>query len=974
MTDYIEMAMPSYIIYRDVTAGQSMDPTAPLAFFPPKDSDELFDALRTKYPHLRTHSERMRDAVLEFLLEETQLPLAPMEQLPTPQTGHSATTSPWQASMQSMSSDSSTWSSPDMLGLATPSFGNSPQPQAPSLTRYTSTATTSTGTSESTPPAIDQMTGVFSLSEATQPKQRVRRKMTEAEKVEYRKRRIVKACDKCSKRKRKCQHNQPEMENIVTAKSHKISKSPPTPASEKSAIATPQPLQNAEPTYAANNMQYTDPFSTEMLISPFEDFSTLLDDPLPDVDFDEFLATDQPQWPWSATQDWTLLNPVADEFAAPHPQNTRAGYEQGLGRYQSRSQVDNSDAMFGNNINLEGENGTLWERLPNANLERPQEKQRPTHAAHVHNADSVDPYMLSGDLPVLRRSRGNDRGLVLVDDQAKNAPIPRQRVPSRDSTRDGVPTSLAGTTLRVNETAKAVKAFGNLPSRSPRRSSLQSVPLHKVVATALAGLCTAPQEQRQSFTYPRDVARHTDLLRPSIDNSMDSRNATSGGVIADMPMADTLRMRTNNAQTLERTLSTERLSDLGRLGFNATFTSSEDNERTNRDGRPAHSSSGAHATGGVLADMPMDETLRTRANSAQPTSRAVRAQRQPGFGHLDTNATSTSSKDIERTNKDVRPAHSSSGAQLLENLLRPAAEANARSASSLGEGIISSTSPSTELYMLKRRIPKSLHSNNASTALGPLLQTIPTQQQTETLREREREMVISRNTECTEGNATQVNGGAYQRLDTNVYSKPILSVHGGQGLLETASRTVHTPARNRNVANPSGDNHDRVHSASAARIPPSAVTAPTNNANEHNAEVYQASQHGNESIRYRDHFGRPARQSQAMEILISIAALGSLLLLLSMARTSPSMLLLALACPVSRGTNGRHHGSLIWAAMLERIIRVSIPWSVDARNGDDQQKKYEPAEKARGGGTLLRCPKLSSGRRSLLSSGRTIVV
>ncbi|KAK3684367.1 hypothetical protein LTR37_020343 [Vermiconidia calcicola] len=893
MTDYTEMAMPSYIIYRDVTAGQSIDPTAPLAFFPPKDSDELFDALRTKYPHLRTHSERMRDAVLEFLLEETQLPLAPMEQLPTPQTAHSTTTSPWQASMQSMSSDSSTWSSPDLLGLATPSFGNSPQPQAPSLTRYSSTATTSTGTSESTPPAIDQMTGVFSLSEATQPKQRVRRKMTEAEKVEYRKRRIVKACDKCSRRKRKCQHNQPEMENVATAKLHKVSKMPPTPASKKSAIATQQPLQNTCPTYAANNMQYTDPFIADMSTSPFEDFSTLLDEPLPDVDFDEFLAPDQTHWPWSDTQDWTLLDPVADDFAAQNAQNARAGYEQGLGRYQSRGHVDDSDAMFGNNINLDGENGTLWERIPNANLERPQEKLRPTHTAHVHNADSVDPYTFSGDLPVLRRRTSNGHGRELVDDQAKNVHIPRQRVPSGATPRDAVPTSLADMTLRVNATAKAVKAFGNLlPSRSPSRSSVQAVSLRKVAVIALAGLRTTPQWQTPSSTNLHDAARGTDLRLSSIDHSMRSRDAT---------------------------------------------------------------------TGDVLANMPMDETLRMRANNAQAVTRAVRAQRLSGFGHSDTNATSTSSKDIERANEDVRPAHSSSGAQLLENLLRPAAEANARTASSLGEGITTSRSPSTELYMLKRRIP-----NNASTALGPLLQTIPTQQQTETLREHEREMIVSRNTECSEGNATQVNGGAYQRLDPNVFIKPILSVHGGQGVVETTARTVHTPARNRSAANPSGDNHNLVHSASAARIPPPAVTTSINNASssasELNAEVYQESQHGNESIRYRDHFGRPASPSQAIEILISIAALGSLLLLLSMAprNLNPGMLLLALACPVSRDANGRHHGSLIWAAMVETVTRAS-PWPIAARNVDGQ-KKYRLAEKDdRDGGTLLWCPKLSSG-------------
>jgi hypothetical protein len=47
------------------------------------------------------------------------------------------------------------------------------------------------------------MTSVFSLSTTEQPKQRVRRKMTPDEKADYRKRRIVKACESCSKRKRK---------------------------------------------------------------------------------------------------------------------------------------------------------------------------------------------------------------------------------------------------------------------------------------------------------------------------------------------------------------------------------------------------------------------------------------------------------------------------------------------------------------------------------------------------------------------------------------------------------------------------------------------------------------------------------------------------------------------------------------------------------------------------------------------------
>merc|ERR1711939_67679 len=72
-TAEIPMDMPNYdvyFIYRDTQPGQPFDPTSPPVFFPPKDSDELFDALRAKYPHTKTHSERMRDAIIEFLLNE----------------------------------------------------------------------------------------------------------------------------------------------------------------------------------------------------------------------------------------------------------------------------------------------------------------------------------------------------------------------------------------------------------------------------------------------------------------------------------------------------------------------------------------------------------------------------------------------------------------------------------------------------------------------------------------------------------------------------------------------------------------------------------------------------------------------------------------------------------------------------------------------------------------------------------------
>ncbi|GAB7358646.1 hypothetical protein MBLNU230_g3876t1 [Neophaeotheca triangularis] len=271
------MEMPTYFLFRDIPPGEPFDPTSPPQFFPPKDSDELFDALRAKYPHVKTHSERMRDAIIEFLLEERDSELRAKTHSPAiPAT--TATTSPWQQSWPSMSSASepSLFSSPDLFDLATPSFDASPSADmVPTLPARCP--------SEASPRALEDMTGVFSLSSAQQqPKQKTRRKMTEAEKVEYRKRRIVKACDKCSKRKRKrlqCHHNQPEMEGLPTKKAGKVTKprtnaqkqpSPPSAFTSMSTSATPM---------------------TESLDETC-DYGYVLGEPMADCDFDHFINFD----------------------------------------------------------------------------------------------------------------------------------------------------------------------------------------------------------------------------------------------------------------------------------------------------------------------------------------------------------------------------------------------------------------------------------------------------------------------------------------------------------------------------------------------------------------------------------------------------------------------------------------------------------------------------------------------------------
>ncbi|EME83535.1 uncharacterized protein MYCFIDRAFT_174964 [Pseudocercospora fijiensis CIRAD86] len=169
---------PTYFVYRDIPAGEPFDPTSPLLFFPPKGSDELFDALRLAFPHLKTHSERLRDAIIKYLLEERHDEQTQVSPAPAPAMDMSVA---WPS--VSSSGSASMLSSPEMLDMSTPAY--SPQPTAPQLTRQASVATSS----QQSPPSLDQMTNVFSLSTSTLPKQRVRRKMTEAEKVEYRKRR-----------------------------------------------------------------------------------------------------------------------------------------------------------------------------------------------------------------------------------------------------------------------------------------------------------------------------------------------------------------------------------------------------------------------------------------------------------------------------------------------------------------------------------------------------------------------------------------------------------------------------------------------------------------------------------------------------------------------------------------------------------------------------------------------------------------
>ena len=310
-----QLPMAGYFIYR---SGEQADPTA-LEFCPPKGSDELFFALKVAYPHVKTHSDRMRNAVIEFLkqeLTEEQTMAAPAIPMDSDLNYDLSTESPW-SSWPSMDSTTSTLSSPDLLNLATPASMTSSY--APTMSRQNSSS--QANTSQKAKPGLEEMTGVFSLSSTSQPKTRVRRKMTESEKLEYRKRRIVKACDSCSKRKRKCSHNQPEMEKV---RSSKVTKPKVAAASTIHPARVEQiekaVFQPAEPAILAE-----DPFM-------FLDQSLFSDLPATDPLFLDNAGTYnlfEPQvsqaseqvsstaWPWSDTPDWTLIDTPLLTQASP---------------------------------------------------------------------------------------------------------------------------------------------------------------------------------------------------------------------------------------------------------------------------------------------------------------------------------------------------------------------------------------------------------------------------------------------------------------------------------------------------------------------------------------------------------------------------------------------------------------------------------------------------------------------------------
>ncbi|KAF2840149.1 hypothetical protein M501DRAFT_1002440 [Patellaria atrata CBS 101060] len=187
--------------------GSVFDASAKLIWEPSLESDELYDALKEAFPYLDTHQKRKKQAVLEFLHQEleettldpiiesisssrsTQSPAMPMFNIDTPST---STEYPSTVYSYAKSASSSSSSSPSSDGATGSTHPPSPMESFSSL---------------KAPASMQEMTSVWNAGPNREVKIHTRRNMTEQERVEYRKRREVGACDLCRKRRRKCKHN-----------------------------------------------------------------------------------------------------------------------------------------------------------------------------------------------------------------------------------------------------------------------------------------------------------------------------------------------------------------------------------------------------------------------------------------------------------------------------------------------------------------------------------------------------------------------------------------------------------------------------------------------------------------------------------------------------------------------------------------------------------------------------------------------
>lgn len=302
----------------------AFDPFAKLVFEPALESDELFDALRESYPALKTHTERKKQAVLDFLMEERRA----IEQEITAFVQHTGTPAP----------------QPEACCSARPSpvFSTSSSLDLRKLSTSNSSSSSSTRSAGSSPETLSlkDMTSVWTAAGHGKPKIHTRRSMTTKEKEEYRRRRQMKACKECRSRKRKCNHDPSDASSAASSRSNaKVKKRTSTVASSH-----PPPSQQSFLSHEFDSASFLADSTFSTTDSPL-DFLDLSPATGTEGSFDDFLLLPQDDFSSIDFATDPLFQPVPQSFAYDpfiEPQQSQQHYTPSTGSRSPASTYQSS--------------------------------------------------------------------------------------------------------------------------------------------------------------------------------------------------------------------------------------------------------------------------------------------------------------------------------------------------------------------------------------------------------------------------------------------------------------------------------------------------------------------------------------------------------------------------------------------------------------------------------------------------------
>jgi hypothetical protein len=179
-----------------MTTASSYDPVAGIEWTPPRESDELFGALRKAFPGRKTHRERMCEALVQFLADELE---GNTKDNATCQRSEEAI----QPIDQSLKASKKPLFRAQAMKDARPSAHSPPAPMRPAMAPEAG----ATSHVKKSGKDWEDMTVVWKSNIGMMKGARPRRMMTEEERTDYRMRRVRGACVACKRKKRKCNHD-----------------------------------------------------------------------------------------------------------------------------------------------------------------------------------------------------------------------------------------------------------------------------------------------------------------------------------------------------------------------------------------------------------------------------------------------------------------------------------------------------------------------------------------------------------------------------------------------------------------------------------------------------------------------------------------------------------------------------------------------------------------------------------------------